>query len=83
MCCDQHEWPTRVNEQIIDEDITVSCESVNSSIAFTKVYNLIVQQYEYDEYGVRGTEVIRSAKVSLIIYTKRILNVAQARPQLA
>ena len=76
MCGNQHEWPTRVNEQIIDEDITVSCESVNSSIAFTKVYNLIVQQFEYDEYGIRGDEVIRSAKVSLIIYTKRILNVA-------
>ena len=70
ICCYQHEWPSRINEQIIEEDITVSCESVNNSIAFTKVYNLIVQQYEYDEYGIRGDEVIRSAKVSLITYSQ-------------
>ena len=69
LCCDQHVWPIRVNEQISDCDITVTCESVLSPEAFIKVYKLIVRQYEIDQYGLRSADVIRSAKVSLITYT--------------
>ena len=77
LCCDQHLWPTRVNEQISDCDITVRCESVSCPEPFIKVYNLIVQQFEWDdEFGLRATDVIRSAKVSYITYSQRILYVA-------
>ena len=67
----------RVNEQISDCDITVSCESVTCPEAFIKVYNLIVRQFDFDEeFGLRAADVIRSAKVSLITYSQRILYVA-------
>ena len=83
LCCDQHVWPTRVNEQMSDCDITVSCESVSQPEAFIKIYNLIVRQFVFDEeFGLREADVIRTAKVSLIVYSQRILYVAQVPLQL-
>ena len=69
-------WPININEQVIDNDITVSCESVSRPEAYLKVYKLVVRQFELNEDGLRAADVIRSAKVTYITYTQRILYVA-------